>query len=195
MIATINFIVLIISSIMFTIYYIKSVSPVTLSKRMGNVAFQRCATYRVIASIFMTIAGINYILYYWFPLPLSIARTFPWPWWVSAVLAVIIAIPSGWLVAQGIKDAGEETVRPKPEHKMYGGIYLRMRHPQAVGEFPFWWVLALLAHSPFLMLFTFLYIPIWYWFYVVEEKDLLLRFGHAYEEYRKKTGFWFTRKK
>ncbi len=195
MIATINFIVLIISSVMFTIFYLNSLRPVTLSKTMGDAAYQLCAMYRVIGVLFMVVAGINYILYYWFPLSLPIPRTFPWPCWVSAVLAVLITIPSGWLVARGIKDAGEETVRPKPEHTLYGGIYLRMRHPQAVGEFPFWWVLALLAHSPFLMVFTLLYIPIWYWFYVVEEKDLVLRYGQAYEEYRKKTGFWFTRKK
>ena len=43
---------------------------------------------------------------------------------------------------------------PKREHTMYEGIYTRIRHPQAVGEFPLWWVLAFLAHSPFLVLFT-----------------------------------------
>lgn len=195
MIATINFIILIISSVLFTVYYIKSITPERLSKKIGDVAFKRCATYRVIASVFMTIAGINYILYYWFPLPLPLPRTFPWPWWVSAVIAVLIAIPSGWLMFRGIKDAGEETIRPRPEHTMYGGIYLRIRHPQAVGEFPFWWVLALLAHSPFLMLFTFLYIPVWYLFCFYEEKDLLLRYGKAYEEYREQTGCWFPKKK
>jgi protein-S-isoprenylcysteine O-methyltransferase Ste14 len=133
----------------------------SLSKTMGPKAFQRSATNRVIASIFMTIAGINYILYYWYPLPLPILRTFPWPWWISAVIAVLIAMPSGWLMFRGVKDAGEETIRPKPEHELYGGIYEKIRHPQAVGEFPFWWVLAFLAHSPFLVLFTFLYIPVW----------------------------------
>ena len=195
MIAYINFSVLIISSILFTIYYIKSVSPAALSKTMGGIAFQRCATYRVISSVFMTIAGINYILYFWYPLPIPLPRTFPWPWWVSAVIAVTIAIPSGWLMFRGVKDAGEETMRPKPEHTLYGGIYQKIRHPQALGEFPFWWVLAFLAHSPFLVLFTFLYIPVWYIFYIYEEKDLLLRYGKAYEEYREKTGVWFPKKK
>jgi protein-S-isoprenylcysteine O-methyltransferase Ste14 len=195
MIAYINFSVLLISSILFAVYYIKSVSPAALSKTMGEIAFQRCATYRVISSVFMTIAGINYILYFWYPLPIPLPRTFPWPWWVSAVIAVIIAIPSGWLMFRGVIDAGEETMRPKPEHELYGGIYKKIRHPQALGEFPFWWVLAFLAHSPLLVLFTFLYIPVWYIFYIYEEKDLLLRYGKAYEEYREKTGVWFPKKK
>ena len=194
MIAILNFLILLISSILFTIYYIQSVRPVALSKTMGEKAFQRSATYRVISSVFMTIAGINYILYYWYPLPLPIPRTFPWSWWVSAVIAILIAIPAGWLMFRGIQDAGEETIRPRPEHELYGGIYQKIRHPQAVGEFPFWWVLAFLAHSPFLVLFTFVYIPVWYIFCIFEEKDLLLRYGKHYEEYRARTGCWFPRR-
>jgi protein-S-isoprenylcysteine O-methyltransferase Ste14 len=74
---------------------------------------------------------------YWFPLPLPLPRTFPWSWRVSALIAVLIAIPALYLMLRGVKDAGEETMRPKREHVMYGGIYTRIRHPQAVGEFPF----------------------------------------------------------
>lgn len=195
MISFLNLGVLIASSVLFTYFYFLSVSPAAIEKKIGQTAYQRCARYRVISSIFMTIAGVNYILYYWFPLPLPIPRTFPWPWWVSAVIALIIAIPFGWLMLRGVKDAGEETMRPKPEHTLYTGIYQHLRHPQAVGEFPFWWVLAFLAHSPFLVLFTFLYIPVWYSMCWMEEKDLLIRYGKAYEEYRKKTGFWFPKKK
>jgi protein-S-isoprenylcysteine O-methyltransferase Ste14 len=29
----------------------------------------------------------------------------------------------------------------------------------------------------------------------MEEKDLMIRYGKAYEEYRKKTGFWFPKNK
>ncbi|MBA7645814.1 hypothetical protein ES703_53573 [subsurface metagenome] len=37
--------------------------------------------------------------------------------------------------------------------------YILYRHPQAVGELPFWWVLAFLLHSPFLVLFSLVWIP------------------------------------
>ena len=60
---------------------------------------------------------------------------------------------------------------------MYGGIYQKIRHPQAVGEFPLWWVIAFLVHSPFLVLFSFLYVPVWYSLCLAEERDLVLRYG------------------
>lgn len=195
MIAWINFAVLIISSCLFSFLYVKSVGPAALETRLGRSAYQKCATYRLISSIFMFVAAANYLLYYWFPLPLPLPRTFPWPWGISAGIAALITAPSVYLMLRGVKDAGEETMRPKPEHTLYGGIYTRIRHPQAVGELPLWWVLALLAHSPFLVLLSFAYVPVWYYFCLAEERDLLLRYGAPYEDYRRKTGFWLPKKR
>ena len=191
----INFTVLVVSSLLFTIFYVKSVSPAALEKRIGPAAYQKCSTYRMIASIFMTVVAVNYVLYYWFPLPLPLPDTFPWPWWVSAVIAAGIGAPSLYLMARGVKDAGEETMTPKREHEMYGGIYERIRHPQALGEFPLWWMIAFLVHSPFLVLFSFLYVPVWYYFCVAEERDLVIRYGTAYEEYCGRVGFWIPKRK
>ena len=193
MIPWLNLGVLIASSFLFTLFYVKSVSPAALETRIGPSAYQRCVTYRTISSVFMLIAAVDYVLYYWFPLPLGLPQTFAWPWWVSVVIAVLIAVPSLYLMTRGVKDAGEETMRPKSEHAMYGGIYTRIRHPQAVGEFPLWWVLAFLLNSPFLVLFSFVYVPVWYYLCVAEERDLLIRYGAAYEEYRARTGFWIPR--
>ena len=158
MIPWINFGILITSSILFTLFYVKSVGPAVLERQIGRPAFEKCATYRMVASVFMMVVAVNYVLYYWFPLPLPLPTTFPWPWSVSAVIAACIAGPSLYLMLRGVKDAGEETMKPKHEHEMYGGIYERIRHPQAVGEFPLWWVIAFLVHSPFLVLFSFVYI-------------------------------------
>jgi protein-S-isoprenylcysteine O-methyltransferase Ste14 len=194
MISWLNFGLLLLSSVLFTIFYVKSVSPAAMEERNGAGAYQRCAVYRVIASFFMMVITANYILYYWFPLSLPLPRTFPWPWWVSAVIATLIAVPSLYLMLRGIKDAGEETMRPKREHEMYGGVYSRIRHPQALGEFPLWWVLAFFVHSPFLVLFSFIYIPVWYYLCIAEECDLLLRYGTEYEEYREATGFWLPKR-
>jgi hypothetical protein len=89
------------------------------------------------SSLLFTFFYVNYILYYWFPLSLPLPRIFPWPWRVSALIAVLITIPALYLMLRGVKDAGEKTIRPKREHGMYGGIYTRIQPPQAVGEFPF----------------------------------------------------------
>jgi protein-S-isoprenylcysteine O-methyltransferase Ste14 len=194
MLPWINFGVLIASSFLFTLFYVKSVGPAALEKRIGSSAYQKCATYRMISSVFMMVVAVNYVLYYWLPLPLPLPNTFAWPWWVSAVIAAGIAAPSLYLMVRGVKDAGEETMRPKREHEMYGGIYERIRHPQALGEFPLWWVIAFLVHSPFLVLFSFLYVPVWYYLCVAEERDLLIRYGTAYEEYFRRVGFWIPKR-
>ena len=194
MIAWINFSILIISSVLFTLFYVKSVGPAALAAKIGDTAYKKCAVYRAVSSIFMAIASLNYIVYHLFPLPLALPTTFSWPWWVSVVIAACIGIPGMYLMLVGVRDAGEETMRPKQEHAMYSGIYQKIRHPQALGEFPLWWMLAFLVHSPFLVLFSFLYIPVWCYFCVAEEKDLILRFGADYEAYRQRVGFWFPKR-
>ena len=83
---------------------------------------------------------------------------------------------------------------PKKDHILYGGIYEKIRHPQAVGEMPLWWVLSFLLNSPFLVLFSFVYISIWVLMCLAEEKDLIIRYGADYEEYKKRTGFIFPKK-
>jgi methanethiol S-methyltransferase len=194
MIPWINFAIMIISTVLFTHFYVKSVGPVALERKIGGSAFQKCATYRLFASVFMMVVAVNYILYYWFPLPLPLPAVFPWSWPISALLAACIAVPSSYLMIRSVKDAGEETMRPKHEHEMYGGIYERIRHPQAVAELALWWAIAFIVHSPFLVLFTFLYIPVWYYFCVAEEKDLLIRYGTTYDGYRKRVGFWIPKR-
>jgi len=60
-----------------------------------------------------------------------------------------------------------------------------------VGELPLWFVIAFLVHSPFLVVFSLIHIPIFIWWSFAEEKDLALRYGKSYQEYQKKTGmFW-----
>ena len=63
-----------------------------------------------------------------------------------------------------------------------------MRHPQAVGELPFWWVFAFALHSPFLVVFSFVWVPVFVLICWAEERDLVIRYGEAYETYRARTG-------
>ena len=189
MIAWINFSVLVISTLLTLYFYIKSTGPAALEQKIGPIAYKKCTQYRLFASIFMTIVMINYVVYVFYPLPIPLAQTFPWNWWVSALIAVIIVIPSGYVWIRGMRDAGEETMVVKKEHTMYGGIYQKIRHPQAVGELPLWWVIAFLLHSPFLVLYSFVWVPIFIVMSWAEERDLLIRYGQAYAEYRERTGF------
>jgi len=188
-----NFAVLTASALLFWIFYTKSVRPAALEKEIGEVAYRRCARYRSIAAASMLVASANYGAYALFPLPVGLPRTFLWPWWISAVVAVSVALPGGYLWYRGVRDAGEETMVPRKGHTLYGGIYERIRHPQALGELTMWWVMAFFLHSPFLALFSFVWVPIFCAVCLAEERDLSIRYGEAYEAYRQSTGFFFPK--
>ncbi|NIV40707.1 MAG: isoprenylcysteine carboxyl methyltransferase, partial [Anaerolineae bacterium] len=53
---------------------------------------------------------------------------------------------------------------------------------------------AFLLHSPFLALYSLVWIPIFVAISLAEERDLVLRYGKAYEEYRERTGFFLPKR-
>ena len=195
MVAWINFAVLIVSAVFFLYFYVKSVGPAALAKKVGDVAYSRCRQYRLIASAFEMVAAANYVVYFFYPLPVSLPLTFPWDYWISIIIAVVILISGGYLMFRGLKDAGEESLSPKKEHSLYGGIYQKIRHPQAAGEVSLWWVGAFALNSPFLAIFSVIWLPIFYIFCRAEEKDLVIRYGEPYLEYKRNTGFFIPRRK
>ena len=195
MLCWINFFVLIISSILFTYLYIKSVGPAALEKKIGEESYKKCGTYRKLAMIFEMIIVINYIFYFFLSLPFPIPHFFYKEYWISIIIAIFILIPSAFFMVKGMIDAGEESLIPKKEHALYGGIYEKMRHPQSTGEVMTWWVLAFLLNSPFLALYSLIWIPIFYWFCLAEEKDLIIRYGKQYIEYKNQIGLLFPKKK
>lgn len=195
MIGWINFILLVVSAFLFLYFYVKSVSPAALEKKIGEVAYAKCTRYRLIATAFEIVAVANYIVYFFHPLPVQIPKTFPWEWWISIVIASVIAIPGGYLWWRGTKDAGKETIGPVKEHTLYGGIYEKIRHPQATGEVTYWWVIALILNSPFLAIFSVIWIPIFYMMCRVEEKDLVIRYGEPYLEYKRNTAFLIPKRR
>jgi protein-S-isoprenylcysteine O-methyltransferase Ste14 len=166
-----------------------------MKKKIGPKAYQRCGMIRAIAMVFMFVVMANYVLFYFyppdnFPMPLS----FSWPYWVSIVIAVILGIPSLYLMVRGMIDAGKEMAVPQQDGEMYGGIYKQIRHPQA-WEAVLWFVIAFALHSPFLVFISIFFLPVEYWMVRAEEKDLVLRFGEAYQNYINDVGmFWPKRK-
>jgi protein-S-isoprenylcysteine O-methyltransferase Ste14 len=188
MIAWLNLTLLTFSALLFLYYYVLSVSPAALELSYGPDAYQRCAKYRVVAIGFELITVLSYVVYFYFPVSVPLPLTFPWQWWISVSIALLISVPAMYLMIVGMKDAGEEAVRPRKEHGMFNGIYTKVRHPQAVGEVFIWMVIALLLNSPFLAVFSLLFVPIFLLMCLAEEKDLLLRFGTPYADYLRTTG-------
>lgn len=195
MIAWVNFGVFLCAALLMLYFYVRSAGPAALEKKIGKIAWARCKWYRLLASGFELVAVVNYVIYYFYPLPISLPRTFPWDYWISLIIAVAILIPGGYLMYLGLRDAGEESLAPKKEHRLFGGIYRRMRHPQATGEVTLWWVAAFMLNSPFLALISFIWLPIFYIMCLAEERDLVLRYGERYLEYKRKTGFLIPKRK
>ena len=174
-------------------FYLKSVGPAALEKRIGKTAYRRCGQYRVASSVAMFATVVNYVVYYFYPLANPLPRFFPWDYSFTAVVATVILTPSLYLEYRGVKDAGRETLTPRKEHTLYGGIYKTIRHPQALGEVWVGLCIALYFNSPFLALFSLTYFPAFFLFCIAEEKDLVIRYGQSYIEYRNRTGMFIPR--
>ncbi|UCH62266.1 MAG: hypothetical protein JSU77_10725 [Fidelibacterota bacterium] len=193
MIPWINLASLVVATKLFLYFYLLSVSPARMEQRVGDKAWRRCTIYRFVSGFFEAVITANYVLYVFYPLPIGLPEHFPWSWWGSIMIGLVIGIPCGYLMYRGLKDAGEETAIVRKEHTLYGGIYERIRHPQAVGEMPLFWAIAFLLHSPFLVLWSFVYVPVFIVMCWGEERDLLLRYGEAYEQYRRRVGQFFPK--
>jgi len=189
-----NLLLLFVSTISSLYFYLKSVQPAKLEQEIGEIAYEKCERYRIYATIPFCIFFISYVIYVFYPLPLPIPNELPWDYSISVAAAIIIAIPSFALMGIGVRAAGEETVRPKKEHEMYGGIYNKIRHPQSLGEVWVGHILALILNRTFLLLFAFIWFPVFYYMVVVEERDLILRYGEPYIEYREKVGMFFPKR-
>jgi protein-S-isoprenylcysteine O-methyltransferase Ste14 len=195
MLSEINLIVLILSTALLAFFYIKSVFPATLSQKVGLKAYTRCAYYRITASIFEFVTILNYLFYFFLPLPINFPQFFIWDYWISIVIALVIFFPSLYIMLKGVKDAGREALFPDKDYSLYSGVYEKIRHPQALGEAFIWWSVALILNSPFLFIYSIVWFPLFYWFCKVEEKDLVVRYGKSYLDYKERTGMFFPRRK
>ena len=190
-----TFVVLIISTVLMAHFYIKSVGPAALEKKIGESAYSKCKQYRIIASAFEVVAVANYLIYYFYPLPIDFPRFLPWEYWVSVAVGFVILTPSLTLMFKGLRNAGKESLEPMKEHTLYDGIYEILRHPQAVGEAFIWLAISFFLNSPFLILYSFLWFPIFYVLCLAEERDLVIRYGQPYLEYRDRVGFLIPKRK
>jgi len=195
MIAYINITVLFLSLMIFFFLYLRSLSPSYLEKRIGEKAYKISTSYRMFSLPFINIVRVNYIIYFFYPLPLAFPRRFFWGWPLSLFFAFLLMLPYIYLLSRGLKDAGKESFITQKEHKLYNkGIYRRIRHPQHIGVVCSWWILSFLLDSPFLTLLSLVWVGVYYKFSLAEEKDLELRFGEDYLKYKRDTGGIFPRK-
>ncbi|MFW9878574.1 MAG: methyltransferase family protein [Candidatus Thorarchaeota archaeon] len=132
--------------------------------------------------------------YFFLPLPIPIPRFFIWDYWISLIFSIVILISCLYIILKGLKDAGREAVFPEKDHTLYKGIYEKIQHPQALGEVFLWWSVSFILNSPFFFLYSIVWFPLFYWFCISEEKDLIVRYGEPYNDYREHTGIFFPKR-
>lgn len=188
----INFFVLIFASILFFGFFYMSIQPVERAKRFGEAAWQQCTRFRHIAVLFEAIRVTNLILWIWIP-PSIEDRIMPEFGFKIPVL-IFLSIPFWGILIMAIKDAGTEAMTPSKETKMFGGIYLTIRHPMLISETVIYILYAFALNSWILFIYTiFFIIIVGFIAFIFEERDLVKRFGESYRQYQLQTGALFPR--
>jgi len=154
----------------------------------------RAMVLRIISVAALVLHFISYLLYKAFPAFKFIPAEFLWNRWFSLSAAIIIGLPAAVVWIRGMIDAGPENIAVKDRQASARGIYQRIRHPQALGKMALPLVVALILNSPFLVLFSLLWIPAFYLLCRIEEKALELQLGQEYRHYKGATGFFVPRK-
>lgn len=176
--------------LIYTIFYILSVRPAQLEKKIGEVSYHRCAFLRKISFVGLAICTISKILYFFFPLEIGIKLRIidgVAGWIISISISIILGVFATIIIKKASKDA-PDTIAPNKENKMFGGIYEKIRHPQAIADVTYWFVLAFILNSTFLLIVAVMWIPINFMLVLFEEKDLKIRYGSLYLDYMKRTG-------
>lgn len=193
MVGWINFVVLLFASILYLYFHQLSVSSSTLEKLIGPKAISKCNTYRITASILQYIAIATYIIYYSNPLPIPLPKAFPWSRWISMGAAAIIFAFSIWLMYYSVRQAKKTKKEFKNKQYLPPGIYRYIRYPQTLGELLLWWAIAFFLNSPFLVLFSFFYIPIYLSITHAKDYELLSSKGDVFVDYYNRTGGIFPK--
>ena len=169
--------------------------PAHLEKNIGSISYEICSKKRKNARLLLSISSLNFFIYNIIPIniwPLNshIFNHYGIPDYVTSSLVSLIPLIPGILVfILGRKVLGKESESPKKFRKIVDiGIYSKVRHPQLLGELLLFYFISFFMNSIFLLFFTSIFwVPAYLTWCHFEEKDLLLRYGFTYEEYKKRT--------
>lgn len=186
------FVVLIFSMIGFTFFYLKGAQPAKMEKETGKGAYSYCAKLKGIAHIFTFWFLVALLGYRFFPLFPNFPLHFSKYWSVALLPALALAIPGG--VIKSKANLAKGTGSQFKSAPVYTGIYKFIRHPQSLGYILYFLSMGFFLDSPFLVMLNLLWIPIFYYIALVEERDLLLRYQERYSEYMQTTGFMLPKR-
>lgn len=196
MVAHINVTVMVLSMFIFGGLYVYSVLPAHLERKMGSKAYLRCGLVRKASFIFLVIFGVCEIIYLFYPMNTPFPKHFfqGWYWFISIAIGGIISVPATFIMNAATRAAKGESYAPSRENPMYRGIYNHIRHPQMIGDIVYWFAIAFIFNSPFLVFINIIWIPVNLVMILAEEKDLELRYGEAYRAYKNQIPMLFPKK-
>jgi protein-S-isoprenylcysteine O-methyltransferase Ste14 len=183
----------VIATLGFTILYVFFRVKTNFKARYGPLAYSKAARrygYPAVAIITAVIARIGNI-----PGPLI-----PHFWWYPALtvlgwflIAVAVLLALRVLQAFGVDNLTMLYVYfPEESRLVDGEIYEILRHPAYGAVQRLALGLALLNGTWFALTFALIFmLELWGWVHLVEEKELLERFGPSYADYRQRVpAFW-----
>jgi len=177
------------SMVWYTVFYMLSVRPAQLEIKIGEKAYRKCAMLRRISFVGMGAAMLFEVLYFFFPLEsrLSIRLLPEISGWIISIAIGLFFTVFATIIIKKVSKVAPDSFAPQKKNEMFGGIYNRIRHPQAIADVSYWFAFAFLFNSPFLLMVALIWIPINYAIVFVEEKDLKIRYGQSYIDYMKRT--------
>ena len=186
------FLCITIGSVMFAILYMISLQPKGLSMRIGDSAYRICGIVRMISMVFEILVIVGYIIF-------ALGSEGNRPIVTHGVLGmriagVVVTVAVLTFMFIGVFAAGKEAALPDKDTELYQGIYQTMRHPQTLGEILSWFGIAMMLNSLTLLLYSLLFVPMFISFTIIEDNDLVLRFGDSYLAYMKRVGIFWRRR-
>jgi protein-S-isoprenylcysteine O-methyltransferase Ste14 len=110
---------------------------------------------------------------------------------ILEIVSITFIVLALLLLGLSLKDSYPEFYSPQFEQRLFGGIYNRIRHPQALSVILIWFSISLLLNSVLLLIITVISSVILYFITHQEEKDLIARFKEDYIRYKYLVpGFW-----
>jgi len=185
-------ILLAVTALAFRHFYVLSLRPDGEAVEPERGWRSRAAQFRFLSLILL---AAHLFLFYscrHCPLPLKWLEKLPWPSAISSLVGFILLIPAAYHLWGGLKAAGRKSLFPGPGPSLFGGIYLKLRHPQFLGLLIFLISAGLLSNSPAMLAVAIA------WGFIIrslvkaEDKGLEAALGDVYREYRKYTGTFIT---
>lgn len=147
-------------SLIILLYKKRRYSPIR--KKIGPAACKKCSNYRY---TFISLPSTNFChLCNYFFLPHSSTSSSK----ISCSLEILVSTAflngnSTCIHIIGLLKMLElrQCIHTK-DNELFGGIYSKVRHPQAATLLHFGWITGLLLNSPFLVLLSFIWIPTFY---------------------------------